>query len=498
MKRKLVSPAVGVPVLLAVSCIMAGCGKKPSAQKSNRSARKVAVHRLDQAGGVRLEFHFDFESAVENRIERIGDDIYRRVSTRLRMKHKLGADSDLSALLKTECSGADLKFTFLKEPADVTIASSPEVIQGYRDKRAPVLDIVSVDKNKGVAHFRINPDYARKYKDDCLKQALKVVRKRLHNLGVPGGTVTRKGDRLILEVRGVGPVLMKRLKNMIGRTGRLEFKIVDDQAGHMSKVARFLYALTDARAHAKMKREELLRYFNTDPKSGKLSWKRGLERIAEIKVKTELGGTGMGGRPHSVPCLKHKSAHVLQRFFDELPERLRPPANREIGYGQEPVRDIRGRPKQGTIWRTYYLHRVAGATGKDLEHAAVGHDQYARPEVHFRFGREGEKKFRALTRANIRRRLAIIVDRTVRSAPVIQSEIGAKGRISLGGGLRPPSTMLMEAKDLAALLRAGALPAPLVLAREVQIGPRSGRDAPRPGRPPASGDPPAGQEAPGQ
>jgi protein-export membrane protein SecD len=370
--------------------------------------------------------------------------------------------------------------TFLKEPADATIASSPEVLKGYRDKGAPVLDVVSVDKNKGVAHFRINPDFTRKYKDQCLKQALEVVRKRLRNMGVADGVVTRKGVRLIVEVRGADPEPLRRLKSKIGSTAMLEFKPIDDRTPYMAKVTRFLHALGDAKAHAKMKREDLLQYFNPDPKSGKLGWKRGLERTAEIKVKTEAGSNGPGGRPRRVLRLEHKSRLVLERFFEELPERLRPPANREIGYGQEPVRDIRGRPTKGTIWRTYYLHRIAPVTGKNLDHAAVGRDQFARPEVHFRFGREGEKKFRALTRANIGRRLAIIVDRTVRSAPVIQSEIGAKGRISLGGGLKPPSTMLMEAKDLAALLRAGALPAPLTLARETRIGRRAGREVAKP------------------
>jgi preprotein translocase subunit SecD len=81
-----------------------------------------------------------------------------------------------------------------------------------------------------------------------------------------------------------------------------------------------------------------------------------------------------------------------------------------------------------------------------------------------------------LTGENIGRKMAIVLDEKINSAPVIEGRIGARGRITLGG-FGDPFALQNEAKDLVSVLRSGALPAPLRKTFETQVGPTMGRDA---------------------
>ena len=113
----------------------------------------------------------------------------------------------------------------------------------------------------------------------------------------------------------------------------------------------------------------------------------------------------------------------------------------------------------------------ATVTGADLENARVvmmGENGY--PEVSFTFNAEGSKKFGQLTGANIGKQLAIILDNTIQSAPVVQARITKDGRIS--GTFSPE-----EARSLSIVLKAGALPAPVRVIEKKTIGPTLGEDS---------------------
>ena len=102
-----------------------------------------------------------------------------------------------------------------------------------------------------------------------------------------------------------------------------------------------------------------------------------------------------------------------------------------------------------------YLVEEPLLTGDSLVDAHVEPDQFGRPIVEFKLNDEGGRKFGMLTGDNIHRQLAIILDGRVFSAPTIQS------RIPGGSGIITGSFSDEEARDLALVLRAGALPAPL-------------------------------------
>lgn len=110
-------------------------------------------------------------------------------------------------------------------------------------------------------------------------------------------------------------------------------------------------------------------------------------------------------------------------------------------------------------------------TGADLDDARLtmyGENGY--PEVAFSFNAEGSKKFGKLTGSNIGKRLAIVLDNTVQSAPTVQSRITKDGRIS-------GTFTLDEARQLTIVLKAGALPAPVKIIEKKTIGPTLGEDS---------------------
>ena len=115
-----------------------------------------------------------------------------------------------------------------------------------------------------------------------------------------------------------------------------------------------------------------------------------------------------------------------------------------------------------------------GLTGEYITDARVAYDNSPgegnRPYVQVTFNRTGADLFGKLTKANVKRRMAIVLDDTVDSAPIVQTEIpGGVCSISLGG-LRPINEILDEAKSLSLVLRSGALPAPVRILEERSVG----------------------------
>lgn len=110
-------------------------------------------------------------------------------------------------------------------------------------------------------------------------------------------------------------------------------------------------------------------------------------------------------------------------------------------------------------------------TGADLADARAVFDQFGRPQVALTFTPEGAKKFEEVTRANVGKRLAIVLDGKVYTAPVIRQAI--TGGQAVIEGL----SSLEEASEIALVLRSGALPIPLEVAEIRSIGPTLGQDA---------------------
>ncbi len=124
------------------------------------------------------------------------------------------------------------------------------------------------------------------------------------------------------------------------------------------------------------------------------------------------------------------------------------------------------------IKRPYLVKKAALLTGAYLTDASVQIDsQYNEPYVSIDFDKKGAKIFERITEENVKKRLAIVLDNKVYSAPVIQEKIsGGHARIT-------GSFTTEEARDLAIVLRAGALPAPVKMLEERTVGPSLGTDS---------------------
>jgi protein-export membrane protein SecD len=109
-------------------------------------------------------------------------------------------------------------------------------------------------------------------------------------------------------------------------------------------------------------------------------------------------------------------------------------------------------------------------TGAGLTEAYVGYDASGRPEVNLEFNKEGAAKFAQVTGENIGRRLAIVLDGVVKSAPVIRDRI-PNGRAQISGRFS-----MDEARELAIVLRAGALPAKVDIIYRQSVGPTLGKE----------------------
>jgi preprotein translocase subunit SecD len=116
-------------------------------------------------------------------------------------------------------------------------------------------------------------------------------------------------------------------------------------------------------------------------------------------------------------------------------------------------------------------------TGDMLTDARVriGGEFHNEPYVALEFNSEGSRIFDRITGENVGKRIAIILDNTVYSAPVVRERISG-GKASITGGFTSD-----EAKDLAIVLRAGALPAPVNVIQNITIGPTLGQDSIRKG-----------------
>lgn len=127
---------------------------------------------------------------------------------------------------------------------------------------------------------------------------------------------------------------------------------------------------------------------------------------------------------------------------------------------------------EGERARYYVLDAVVPVTGAHLESARVETDQqFGTPSIGFTFNKEGGKLFEQFTGANVGKYLAIVLDDVVHSAPVIKSRIGG------GSGVIEGNFTMEEARNLAIVLRAGALPAPVNIIEKRVVGPGLGEDS---------------------
>jgi preprotein translocase subunit SecD len=321
---------------------------------------------LDLQGGMHLVLEVEAEKAVASTTERLATEVAQ-------------------ALAKAGVTGARVS----KIADDRLVVSIPDATRANAVAEAmkafPSLAPVGTVGGTELT-YQLDEQRAQRITENAVDQALETIRNRVDQFGVAEPTIQRQGTRnIVVELPGIKDPT--RAIELIGKTARLEFRLVDE--GHSV--------------------EEALR--------GRIP--EGSDLLYERKVNRQTGEVTR------TPLLLKKQ---VQLTGDAL-------TNAEVRIGSE----------------------------------------FNEPYVSIEFDREGAQLFERLTAENVGKRLAIVLDDTIYSAPAIRERI-AGGQAQITG-----SFTVEEARDLAIVLRAGALPAPVRIEENRTIGPSLGADSVRQG-----------------
>ena len=301
-------------------------------------------------------------------------------------------------------------------------------------------------------------------KKDAVDKAMTVIANRVDQFGLAEPVVQRQGDnRIIIELPGMRDV--ERAKNLIGQTAQLEFKLLknDEEIKFViDKMDMYLSGTADSTAVADssgVADTTATALFEEDNKldTSKRKFYGDMFKFYET-----------GGSPRTNIVVEKEDIPRVTAYLKD-PEIQRILANRRVMllWGPENKREDEARD-------IYLVDAKSEMTGEFISDArvAMGSGMDAgKPEVQMDTSREGQGEWARITGANVGNRIAIVLDNTVYSAGVIREKIyGGNTRIS--GGFTNE-----KAKDLAIVLRAGALPASVDILEDRTVGPSLGADS---------------------
>ena len=321
---------------------------------------------LDLQGGMHLVLGVDVDKAVESRVDTIIDQVESRLREKdivfKRIERRQG--DRLVVLVYDGAEGAKVDALMADEFPSLEAETLPDQ-GGYIEKT-----------------YRLSDKEIENIKDYAVRQALETMRNRVDQFGVSEPTLQRQsGNRILIQLPGVEDP--DRAIALLGKTARLEFKMVDETANIQDAV------------------------------NGKL--------------------------PEGTQLLYERNVNKATGAVKETP---------------------------------LVVYDKTVLTGDLLSDANVRIDsRFNEPYVSITFNSVGAKRFDQITAANVGKRMAIVLDDTVYSAPVIRE------RISGGSAQISGSFTSQEATDLAIILRAGSLPAPVKILENRTVGPSLGQDS---------------------
>ncbi len=329
--------------------------------------------------------------------------------------------------------------------------------------------------------------------EDAIKRTLEILRNRIDQFGVSEPDVRREGtSRIIVQLPGLQDA--ERAKRLIGRTARLEFRMVREGADITSLLARLDRVLTGSETAADStsaaQENGGTQTIAPDSTASKANGQVAKADSSQGDLLTDLGGEDQTEnsvddweKQHPLtslmgPFLKNRGGlPVTEPNKDRVDALLHTPAaqrmmprDAEFLWGSEKLTGNDGRP----AYLLYLVDKKIELTGGEVRNAGVSPDPDRPPllMVNLGFSRRGGIKFANVTGANVGRKLGIVLDDVVISAPNIRSRI-PNGSAVISGGFNTDA----EARDLALMLRAGALPADVSIAEERTVGPSLGRDS---------------------
>jgi preprotein translocase subunit SecD len=357
--------AAGILVTALVVCLFAlpNFFSESAVRAWPSFAQRHIVLGLDLQGGSSLLLEVDTNAVRKERLQGIADDVLRilrqaRIPFTGRAVH--GNNVEVRITRESDVDNAVGKLRELSQPLSGILGSS-----GQRT--------VDITENGGLITLTPSDAAIAERIRQAVDQSIQIIERRVNELGLVEPTIQREGaSRVLVQVPGLQDP--SRLKEILGKTAKLDFRMVD------------------------------------------------------------------------------------QSMTAEQATATRPPADSEILDGEGGQKHL--------------IEKRVLVSGGDLVDAQPGFDQRSsEPVVNFRFNSTGARKFAEATQQNVGKPFAIVLDNKVISAPVIREPIlGGSGQIS-------GNFTVQSANDLAILLRAGALPAPLTVIEERTVGPGLGQDS---------------------
>lgn len=331
--------------------------------------------------------------------------------------------------------------------------------------------VLEIDRSK------VAPEGER---DDLLDRAYTVIENRINGLGVAEPSIQKQGNsRIIVELPGLRDE--KAAKNVIGSTAQLEFLLLREPA----ELARAVTIIDNVLAG---KSVDSLPAEPSDTISSKERESQDAARqLFEGKAQTDTESTPSEQPqkgPTSLSSLLTSMGNqigVSQRNIALVNQILRRADVRNAldraglggsvflwGHSSEQRGEVAFRP-------LYYVKSRPELRGDAIKDAsaiiATGGMEAGQPIVQLEMNRKGARVFSRVTGANVGKYLAIVLDSTVYSAPTIRQKI-SEGNAQITGNFT-----MEEAKNLAVVLRAGALPASVNIIEERTVGPSLGEDS---------------------
>ena len=398
------------------------------------------AYGLDLQGGLELRYTVDWETAIEDNGRKLGDS----VRSALVDEWAKGDNKSPSAL--EEAQRKDYEGRVVIEVPDHTtirvtfkdaahVGDLPNETLAQLDFR---YELIPVDGT--TYELFLNESEAASIRDEAVKKTRQLISQRVEAFGLVDPDVRVAGDSdIVVQIPGVGKDQMDIVRQRIGQTAQLTFRMVDRAATYFGdqKAALDSYKLADA------DRSE------------------GLDLIT---------GSAQG------PFIRANRKSDLIRFIRTLDV----PDDHVIGYELVEIAD--GNIVTERYHRTHYLFAPVELSGKNLARARVGYDEKQVPVVNLDLDSVGTGLFGDLTAANVGEYMAIMLDETVASAPVINEKIpGGRVRITMGGG-RGPQVVLKEAQGLVTVLNQGAYQAPVYKVHDHEVGASLGHDSVQAGK----------------
>lgn len=373
------------------------------------------VPGLDLQGGIHIVLGVDLDKAITDKTARAADRLVEFAKTE---------GIKVVAIKQTGESPS------LQDQVEITLASAAEV-SSFREKIIKKFsDFQFVSASESQVSLRLMPEYVQSIRQDAVHQTVTTITNRIDKMGVTEPSISRRGDDQV-QIQLPGYDDPEQAKQLLGRTAQLQFQMCADDTS-------FLKDLKDL--------------------------PEGIELVESGYSKPDT----TVGKDIFLKFKESKLDAVKAYLLGKVPPEF------AVKYGSTGQKDI----GEKTL-RTYTLERKVPLTGDDLVDARVspGSDTNPRPGVSLSFGPAGAKIFAELTAVSVGKRMAIVLEDIVDSAPVISTKIPDGNAFISMGGARTNQEMLQDANQLALVLKSGALPAPVTFREERTVGPSLGKES---------------------